>query len=925
MPKTSEQRHLDEARLKELLGGIPLPEHAKPAPDRADFIYRATAASERQSNLLTRTKQRYLMVAAASAVIAILAFASNYWTIPLPGWIRHPAWAEVNGFMLEYDRICRIYSEYDRVYSIGSRTGEPDTDLILATRVAESLSAKYADQDKAVEGRPVLSFHSSKDRRFAWWLQRTYRFVVLSDDPELIAELTEYMRGYGAVTAPRKTPLQFYYKGEFSEPLTRSQRYFQQGRKIIVDDREYRIPQDVNPEYLDRLQQEFEVFGNYLSYNLRAYWIPGQLYYSPRLPNPMGVGQLCLVTLNDNGDMVVTTLQETLDIEIPDELYAGLRQQVPIEEGLDLDSGTFTRYDFVKAAKAAGCKPTISRSYSPASSYAQAMIAEKLDPVGLHGKIDPIEEILLEVGFRAELNRAMKERPAVHRFAFPVFPEQSWQQVVDGIYRSEDTGFSAEAAIKYSKELVDAAKFATRRFESEHPECRHWDWGRSSCVSSLVLPGSPALVISAHIYTDDENLAQEYKQLMMGTLQLGEPLSYFTPAIHLSDDTAVDEAEPDDTAGAIHVWPTPDHLSRYYGPRECNLLWKRQVGDLTRSFSITADGTIYAVLMVSLKAVNPDGSLKWHYAPYYTDVFSPLVGKDSTVYCSSRDFRILALTSEGRRKWHFINQGRNSTSLALDNEDTVYFGNETGDFYALNKDGSVKWQSSVLELMGQPIDEQAEASLDYGDIWINDPALGADGSIYFSASVRQPLTPGTPRGRDSGEFADALLALDSDGSLKWRQRIDGLCAAPAVAKDGSIYTVSTDGALYALSPEGGRRWSFSAGEVISSSPAVGPDGEIVFGTMGGCVYALNPDGTLNWRYDAKGGISVSPAIGADGIIYVGSQGHVLYALSPEGELLWSYETEGGIECAPAIGVDGTVYVGDKKGSIYAFGHQGSAE
>ena len=61
-------------------------------------------------------------------------------------------------------------------------------------------------------------------------------------------------------------------------------------------------------------------------------------------------------------------------------------------------------------------------------------------------------------------------------------------------------------------------------------------------------------------------------------------------------------------------------------------------------------------------------------------------------------------------------------------------------------------------------------------------------------------------------------------------------ASPVVAKDGTIYVVSTSwtggGKVYALDSSGNLRtgWPFSTGSTISSTPAIGPDGTIYVGT-----------------------------------------------------------------------------------------------
>jgi hypothetical protein len=571
MPKSSEQRHLDDSGIKKLLGGMPLPEHATPVPDRQVLLSRAVTGSRRRARLLNGTKRRYLLVAAISAAVAVLAFASNYSSVPLTGWIQHRAWAAVDGFMLEYDRVYRVRSESDQESAINSSGVVVDTDLILARRVAEFLSKKYASRGKAVEGRPLLAFNSSKDRDLDWWRKRTYRFVALSDDPDLIAELTAYMRDNGAVSGPRKTPLQFYYRGTYSEPLNRSQRYFQPGRNIIVDGRKYRIPQDVDPRHLDRLQQEFESFGTNVTSSFRAYWLPGELYYSPRLPNPMDVGQLCTVELNENGDLVVTTLQRELDIEIPDELYEGLGQFMAIEGEVGHDTGTGADLNSVEQARAAGCRPTIIRYCPLNSTGTQALNSEDLDADRRVGEVDPINAIRTEIMYRVEQRRTAQEHPMVHQCYFRVFPENSWQQVLDGSWADSAVETGTSDATDYSQELAATARNIDREFVREHPECQLWSWRPPTEVDTLNVSGGPVLVIRAQIYTDSEELARQYQQALTGKLQLGEPLTRVIPDIvRRPDESETEPTAAGPTAAAGQAWLEPAGLGQLPGSPESN-------------------------------------------------------------------------------------------------------------------------------------------------------------------------------------------------------------------------------------------------------------------------------------------------------------------------------------------------------------------
>ena len=150
-----------------------------------------------------------------------------------------------------------------------------------------------------------------------------------------------------------------------------------------------------------------------------------------------------------------------------------------------------------------------------------------------------------------------------------------------------------------------------------------------------------------------------------------------------------------------------------------------------------------------------------------------------------------------------------------------------------------------------------------------------------------------------------LSAVTSDGEEKWNFQTDstkGLLSSPAIGPDGSIFfTVSPEMALYAVNPNGTKKWKADAtgwGEGVwdfwESPPAVSRDGTILIAPYTGhyhngtplCpLYAVNPNGTLSWMFELHGGgLTSSAAIGSDGTIYIGSSDSGLYANGNKGSV-----------------------------------------
>jgi len=185
------------------------------------------------------------------------------------------------------------------------------------------------------------------------------------------------------------------------------------------------------------------------------------------------------------------------------------------------------------------------------------------------------------------------------------------------------------------------------------------------------------------------------------------------------------------------------------------------------------------------------------------------------------------------------------------------------------------------------------------------------------------LTGGTPTIADDGTIYIGggfsvspwyLIAVNPDGTLKWRYKTSGLTiySSPALAEDGTVYIGSWDNFLYAINPDGSRKWRFNTKNGgISSAPAIGEDGTIYFGDLGDFgyhskIWAVNPNGTEKWSYTVGDYIYSDPAIGDDGTIYIGSNDRHLYAINPDGTLRWRYKT-GFQSSLPSIAEDGTIY------------------
>jgi outer membrane protein assembly factor BamB len=341
------------------------------------------------------------------------------------------------------------------------------------------------------------------------------------------------------------------------------------------------------------------------------------------------------------------------------------------------------------------------------------------------------------------------------------------------------------------------------------------------------------------------------------------------------------------------------------------------------SVAIGADGTIY-LANYDLYAFYPDGTEKWEFTFGSGDgdtESSPAIGADGTIYVGSLNGNLYAVTDctgagtpiaacsgagTAAEKWEFPTGDWVESSPAIGADGTIYVGSNDGNLYAVNSDGSQKWAFATAPSRVFPYINSVESS----------PAIGTDGTIYLASddgnlyAIADCTGVGAPIAACSGAGTAAK---------KWAFPIGAdFCSSPAIGANGTIYFSSwVNGYVYALTDNGTsvtRNWR-SLLETSSSSPAIGADGTIYVGSDDNGLHAINANGTKKWTFTTGGPVNTSAAIGGDGTIYFGSDDGNLYALADGGQgkvtQMWAFPNGTGdwMLSSPAIGADGTIYFG----------------
>jgi outer membrane protein assembly factor BamB len=298
---------------------------------------------------------------------------------------------------------------------------------------------------------------------------------------------------------------------------------------------------------------------------------------------------------------------------------------------------------------------------------------------------------------------------------------------------------------------------------------------------------------------------------------------------------------------------------------------------------------------------------------------SPAIDADGTIYVGSDDGHLYAITPGGSQDWKYPPVGAIGavkSSPAIGSDGTIYFGSDDGFMYALDP-------NTENLVAGWPVDTGEDFGFPRAPLSLGPPAIGNDGSIYFSA------------------LNSRLFARNPDGTKKWTVSLgpggagsnnDYMPGVDTVAGFGFVYSDVAGNAVAAFNQTTGiEEWRVPVRSDVDSTPIVGPDGTVYFGTddVANALFALTPgasSGTIKWEFTTDNQVDNIPALNPDGSeIYVVSTDGNLYAVdTAEGEELWRFPIPVNpidqiANSSPAVGADGTVYVGSTDNNLYAIG------
>lgn len=316
-----------------------------------------------------------------------------------------------------------------------------------------------------------------------------------------------------------------------------------------------------------------------------------------------------------------------------------------------------------------------------------------------------------------------------------------------------------------------------------------------------------------------------------------------------------------------------------------------------RGTGIGQNGTTYiAAGMTGVYALDSaTGQMKWLWVPENTGhetwiEFPPTVAADGTLYVTSENDYLYALSKDGKVLWKFLSDHLHTPVSISPDGTTLHFISENGFVSALNRsDGSLKWKQQLgnkVYATGRRIPVVYDSA----------------GNLYFA-------------------WISTVYSMTASGQVRWSVNVGNkgpYMVGPAVSDDGTLYFVYVQNVI-AVGMDGKVKWQYTLGKsAFDRTPAIGTDGTAYIGAEDGFVYALNPNGSLKWKQQYAnttgwgGGIKSNILVDARGTLYFLTKDREILAVnSSTRQVLWSYSTGYGDNSYPGIQLsldsDGTLY------------------
>lgn len=194
------------------------------------------------------------------------------------------------------------------------------------------------------------------------------------------------------------------------------------------------------------------------------------------------------------------------------------------------------------------------------------------------------------------------------------------------------------------------------------------------------------------------------------------------------------------------------------------------------------------------------------------------------------------------------------------------------------------------------------------------PAVGPDGSVYVCAKRSKP-------------HQNYVVALDPDGTERWRAEVSMHSSAPPVLhEDGRVSVRLDDNKVASVDAQGHLLWETEIGdEWLQSRPTAGPDGDVWVGARSGKVFRIKPDGESQEFFEAVGEIRGAPKLTAEGKVLLTTMSGMVYCVDGKGKEVWRRSLGGILETPVTQMADGSLLVASFEKTATALNPDGTTK
>ncbi|MFO7947575.1 MAG: PQQ-binding-like beta-propeller repeat protein [Armatimonadota bacterium] len=303
--------------------------------------------------------------------------------------------------------------------------------------------------------------------------------------------------------------------------------------------------------------------------------------------------------------------------------------------------------------------------------------------------------------------------------------------------------------------------------------------------------------------------------------------------------------------------------------------------------------------------VSPDDvqlplSLNWRFSVELEDAFnavgSAAVGPER-VYFPSEETVYAVDRVTGAEVWK-LNVGAKVYSAPLLRNDVLYFGAENKQFYAIdaktgNRLAALK-TGGAIKCTPMYVAGILYFASDDGRVYAVNPDPG-NMQLYWQYQTGDDVraTPSYYRGTVYVASTDEYLYAIRDGGQSWRVRLpsEHNYAAPIIER-GKVIVASGKKLVAYDARNGGRRWTFTSGGLITGTPAADRR-RVLVASHDGVLYCINSNnGRITWRFpkkETRHPMSSSVSVAGDYVICRSGDTNLFALNAEDGALAWEYQ------------------------------------